>query len=319
MITFNEEYCEEYSADTAFDVETISEEVRNFFDTWGYVVLRNVVPPHHCEAVIDAIWQFLDMDRDNLADCYRPPLKPGGMIEMYQHQALWNNRQYPKLYEAFAALLEVRDLAVTIDRVGMKLPQNLAHPEYDHKGFTHWDVDTSSLPIGFGVQGVLCLSDTDATMGGFQCIPGFHRDLEAWIAEQPADRNIFAPDLSRLPDGMKVTPIPARQGDLIIWNNLLAHGNGHNVSDRPRYSQYISMFPARDMRDVARQDRSAWFVARGGLSEAQRQHRIECWRNRLPPGGRIFPGDPREIEQKQQVTAELSSLGRKLLGLDAWE
>ena len=281
--------------------EVVGAEQRRFLDEQGYVVVPGVVPPDNCEAVIDAIWGFLDMDRNHLADCYRPPLKPGGMIEMYQHQALWNNRQYPKLYETFAALLGTWELAVTIDRVGMKLPQNLAYPEYDHKGFTHWDVDTSKLPIGFGVQAVLCLCDTDATMGGFQCVPGFHRDLEAWIATQPADRDPHRPDLSRLPDGMKVTPIPARQGDLIVWNTLLAHGNGHNVSDRPRYSQYISMFPANHLSDEAR------------------QHRIECWRNRLPPGGRTFPGDAREIEQTRQTTAELSPLGRKLLGLDRWK
>ena len=190
---------------------------------------------------------------------------------------------------------------MTIDRVGMKLPRHPDHLDYDHKGFTHWDVDTSRLPSRLGVQAVLCLSDTDETMGGFQCVPGFHRNLEAWIKEQPADRNPRMPDLSCLPEGMKVTPIPAHAGDLIIWNNILAHGNGQNVSDRPRYSQYISMFPAAH------------------LSEQARQHRVHCWRNRLPPGDSIFPGDPREIEQKQQQAAELSPLGRKLLGLDEWE
>ena len=89
----------------------------------------------------------------------------------------------------------------------------------------------------------------------------------------------------------KVVPIPAKAGSIIIWNNLLLHGNGRNVGDRPRFSQYISMFPA---------DR---------LTEENRQHRIECWQHRLPPGGTVFPGDPREIEQKEFQTAELTPLG----------
>lgn len=273
-----------------------------FFEEQGYLVVPGVVPQGQCEAVIDAIWEFLgfEEDREHLERCYRPPLRPGGMIEMYQHPALWANRECPTLYEAFAELLETPHLAVTIDRVGMKLPRHPDHPEYDHKGFTHWDVDTASLPVPFGVQGVLCLSDTDADMGGFQCVPGFHRDLEAWITAQPADRNPRVPDLSRLPEGMKVVPIPARAGDLILWNNLLAHGNGHNISNRPRYSQYISMFPASH------------------LSEEDRAHRIDCWQNRLPPGGPIFPGDPREIEQKYQRTSPLTPLGRRLLGIDRW-
>jgi ectoine hydroxylase-related dioxygenase (phytanoyl-CoA dioxygenase family) len=147
------------------------------------------------------------------------------------------------------------------------------------------------------VQGVLCLTDTDADMGGFQCIPGFHRGLEEWIATQPADRNPRIPDLT----GLTVVPIPAKQGDFIVWDSRLAHGNGHNVSQKPRFSQYISLFPAP------------------ANDEETRLHRIDCWRNRLPPGNQIFPGDPREIEQHRYQTAELTPLGRKLLGLDRWE
>jgi ectoine hydroxylase-related dioxygenase (phytanoyl-CoA dioxygenase family) len=223
------------------------------------------------------------------------------MIEIYQHQALWNNRQNPRLYQVFTEILGEEKLCVTIDRAGFKPPYHPAHPEYDHKGFTHWDVDTSKLPIPFGVQAVLCLSDTGANMGGFQCIPGFHRGLEEWIERQPPDRHPRVPDLSRLPEGMSLHPIPAKTGSLIIWNNILAHGNGRNVSDRPRFSQYISMFPARR------------------LTEEKRQHRIACWQDRRPPGDSVFPGDPREIEQKFGKTAELTPLGRKLLGLDPWD
>lgn len=279
----------------------LNEQDHTFFQDNGYLRVRQAAPKADCDAMIAAMWQFLEMDPNHPEMAYRLPLKPGGMIEMYQHQALWNNRQNPRLYEVFAELLGTPRLCVSIDRCGIKLPYNPAHPDYDHKGFTHWDVDTTHLPVRFGVQGVLCLSETSADMGGFQCIPGFHKNLEAWIAQQPADRNPHSPDLARLPEGMQVIPIPAGAGDLIIWNNLLAHGNGRNISDRPRYSQYISMFPA---------DR---------LTQETREHRIHCWLERQPPGNAIFPGDPREIEQTRQQTAELTPLGRKLLGLDLWD
>jgi hypothetical protein len=268
-----------------------------FFADEGYVVAHNIIPKADCDAVIDAIWEFLGQDRNDPEDWYHLPLKPGGMIEMYQHQAEWNNRQNPRLYEAFTEMLGTEKLCVTIDRVGMKLPYNPAHPDYDHKGFTHWDVDTAKLPVPFGVQGVLCLTDTTADMGGFQCIPGFHKNLEAWIATQPPDRDTRRPDLT----GLTVVPIPAQAGDLIIWNNILAHGNGRNLSNRPRYSQYISMFRAER------------------LTEEQREHRIRCWRKHLPPGNQVFPGDPRHIEEETFPTAELTPLGRKLLGLDPWQ
>ncbi len=267
-----------------------------FFEENGYLLVPNVVPKENCEAVVAAIFDFLEMKPDDPEDWYRLPLKPGGMIEMYQNQALWTNRQNPRLYEAMTELRGTGRLWVSIDRVGFKPPQHPAHPEYDHKGFTHWDIDTSKPPLRFGVQGVLCLADTDADMGGFQCIPGFHRGLEEWIATQPPDRNPRMPDLT----GLTVVPIPAKQGDFIVWNNILAHGNGQNVSKKPRFSQYISFHPAQENNAEAR------------------DRRIACWKNRLPPGNNIFPGDPREVEQKRYATAELTPLGRKLLGHDSW-
>jgi ectoine hydroxylase-related dioxygenase (phytanoyl-CoA dioxygenase family) len=184
----------------------------------------------------------------------------------------------------------------------MKPPPHPDHPEYDHKGFTHWDTDTSKLPQPFGVQGVLFLTDTTEDMGGFQCVPGFHKNLEAWIAEQPADRNPFAPDLDRLPEGMKVTPIPGKAGDFLIWNKLLAHGNGHNVSDRPRLAQYISMGPAPASPLTPEQ-------------EERRQDRIRRWQNRLGPTGKAFPGDPRRTEELHGRTAELTPLGESFSAL----
>jgi hypothetical protein len=273
-----------------------------FFRENGYILVRNVIPKEDCDAVIAAIFTFLGMNPDDPEDWYRPPLKFGGMTELYQHQAMWNNRQNPKLYQAFTEIWGREDLWVSIDRVNLKPPRHADHPEYDFQGFTHWDTDTSIWPQRFGVQGVLYLADTTEEMGGFQCIPGFHGDaLKAWIDEQPADRNPRVPDMLRLPPDRKLVSIPGNAGDFVIWDKTLAHGNGHNVSDRPRLSQYISMYPARYER------------------EEERQHRIHCWQNRLPPGNQTFPGDPREIEQQYFQTAELTPLGRKLLGVDKWE
>jgi hypothetical protein len=50
-----------------------------------------------------------------------------------------------------------------------------------------------------------------------------------------------------------------------------------------------------------------------------RERRIRLWQERLCPGGPAFPGDPRRKEELHGTTAELTPLGRKLLGLDLWE
>jgi len=104
-----------------------------------------------------------------------------------------------------------------------------------------------------------------------------------------------------------VEPIPGKAGDLIIWNRMLAHGNGHNTSDKPRFAQYISMFDPKP-RDA---DYKGW----GGDREA----RIAQWRERRGPSASWAPGDPRDWEHTHSKSAELTPLGRKLLGIDFWE
>jgi hypothetical protein len=53
--------------------------------------------------------------------------------------------------------------------------------------------------------------------------------------------------------------------------------------------------------------------------ETLRQERIKSWQERLPREGVAFTGDPRNWEVLHGTTAELSPLGRKLLGLDRWD
>ena len=277
-------------------MSVLTPEDRCFFEENGYVVIPNAVPQENCDAVIDAIWEFLGIDRDNPDDWYRGPLPRSGMVEMYQHQALWDNRQYPRVHQAFADIWGTERLWVSFDRVNLKPPPRPDHPEYDSKGFIHWDLDTSKFPLRFGVQGVLYLADTSEDQGGFQCVPGMHLGIEEWAKTQPADRNPRVPDLT----GRTVKAIPGKAGDLLIWDSRLPHGNGHNRSDGIRFAQYISMRPARED------------------DEEYREYRIDCWRRRLPPRGDPFPGDPRETEQRLGKTAELTPLGRKLLGLDRW-
>ena len=55
------------------------------------MVIKNAVPIELCNAVIEAIFSFLEMDPEKSDQWYQPPHKPGaGMVEMYQHQAMWN-------------------------------------------------------------------------------------------------------------------------------------------------------------------------------------------------------------------------------------
>ena len=271
------------------------------FENWqanGYVVIGNAVPPDNIRRTIDFLWTFQDLDPDDpagwdrrqLRDIEMSELNNTGMVEAYNHQTLWDNRQYPRVYGAFVDLWDREDLWVTIDRANLNTP-NRGLRAFD--GFIHWDCDTTEEPPAVAVQGVLSLVDTDEEVGGFQCVPEIFRDFEAWKRTQPADRDGWKPDLGDL----QPTFIPLKAGDLVIWNSLLPHGIRANRSNRSRIAQYIAMSPAKS-------------------DEPVRQARIQSWRERLAPEGMAFPGDPREWERTRYPTAKLTKLGKRVLGLE---
>ena len=268
----------------------------NFFRKNGYIIVPRALPQKNLDAVIDAMYNFLGMTHDKPDDWYRRPLRTNGMVEMYHHQAMWDNRQHSRIHQIFTEIWETEKLWVSIDRISFKPPSHPNYPDYANEGFIHWDADTSKLPLSFGVQGVLYLTDTEENQGGFQCIPGIHHQLADFGANRPPNYKYEIPSLREF------TPkaISGKAGDLLIWHRALAHGNGHNTSNKPRLAQYISMSPARME------------------NEDYRQQRINLWKNREEPPSNAFPGDPRGWEKEHPV-AQLTSLGKKLLGLDMWK
>jgi hypothetical protein len=265
-----------------------------FFDTHGYVKFASGIAPEQLDRSIAAIFRNLEMDPEDAEDWYRPPLHPGGMVEICHHQALWDNRQHPALHAAFSAILGTHRLWVSMDRANFKPPSHPKHPEYDHHGFMHWDLKPEQLPRPLRVQGVLYLDDTPAETGGFQCVPGFHHVLEAWAQSDPDPaRRGPVPDFRTEP----AVPVEGKAGDFVIWDTRLPHGNGHNSSSQPRFAQFIRMQPARD-DDEARAKR----VRRIDEREAFEASR-----------------DPRRWEYHHLTPPVLSGLGRKLAGYDRWD
>lgn len=284
-------------------LRVLSEDDWNFWIHNGYIVLKNAVPKEQAKATADFLWEFEEKNPDNPDTWYAPPraemkmkeLAGTGMVEVYNHQHLWNNRQMPRVHDAFVDVWGTEKLWVTIDRANLNFPNR---PGHEQKGFIHWDYDPETRPQN--VQGVLALADqTDEHMGGFQCIPWLYRNYDTWKLTQPKDRDRFQPNIAGLED--KIVKVKLEAGDLLIFNSTEPHGIRPNLSkDKVRIAQYISMMPAEEN------------------DEALKQWRINSWKNRIAPEGYAFPGDPRNWEQEKYETANLSPHGEKLLGLKPW-
>jgi hypothetical protein len=269
----------------------------------GYIVIKNAVPKEQVKATADFLWEFEEKNPDDPSTWYTPPraemkmkeLTNTGMVEVYNNQHLWNNRQVQKVYDAFVDIWGTEKLWVTIDRANLNFP---LRPGFEYKGFIHWDYDPETKPQN--VQGVLALADQmDENMGGFQCIPKLFKTYDTWKLTQPEDRNRFQPDTSAFENDLVKVKMEA--GDLLIFNSSEPHGiRPNNTVDKVRIAQYISMMPAEED------------------NQALRDWRVNSWEKRIAPEGYAFPGDPRNWEQTKYGTAILNDLGRKVLGLDKY-
>ena len=268
----------------------------------GYIVVKNAITKQQAKKTATFLWKFEEKDSEDPSTWYSPPraemkmkeLAGTGMVELYNHQCLWENRQERKIYESFVDIWGTEKLWVTIDRANLNFP---IRKNFEYKSFIHWDYDPDTKPQN--VQGVLALDDqTDLNMGGFQCIPWLYKNYNIWKKSQPENRDRFKPDISELKD--KIVKVPLEAGDLLIFNSTLPHGIRPNYSNKVRIAQYISMMPAEE----------------DNLN--LKNWRINSWKNRIAPEGHAFPGDPRKWEQIKYETAKLNDLGEKLLGLKNW-
>ncbi|HSN08953.1 MAG TPA: hypothetical protein VLS85_07935, partial [Hanamia sp.] len=191
----------------------LTEEEWQFWITNGYIVIKNAVPKDQVKRLADFLWEFEEKNPNDPSTWYTPPraemqmkeLTNTGMVEIYNHQLLWDNRQYPKVHQAFSDIWGTEKLWVTIDRANLNFP---VREGFEQKGFIHWDYDPETKPQN--VQGVLALADQDdENMGGFQCIPELFRTYETWKLTQPEDRDHFKPDVS----GFDIVKVKMNAGD----------------------------------------------------------------------------------------------------------
>ena len=227
----------------------------------GYTVVEGVAGPELIEPLLALAQEAsgVVLDDPSTWDPDAPEL-----LELRDHPAQWALREHRPLYEAFAALYGTRELAVSVDRLGVKVP--------GRRGMRiHHDVEPHDPPEA--LAGLVYLTDTPPERGAFRCVPGILREWDAWLARHPT-AGVEVVD----PEGHEVVAVPGRAGDLVVWDARLPHANGENLADAPRVVQYVTMFPHGSWGD-------------------EPQHHVDRWRENgqpeLTPLGRRLVGlDP---------------------------
>ncbi len=214
----------------ALDPVLTSHEMRHW-DEHGFVILHDAVTPESAASAASAIYEFIGADPEQPDTWYgdRPYWVP-----LFHHPAIDANRRSPRIHAAFAQLWGRSDMWMNVDQCGFNPPERAGH-QFRGSG-VHWDVSLA-LPIPFGTQGILYLTDTPAEQGAFRCVPGFHRRIESWLASTPDPRSANL--------ASETVPVAGSAGDLVIWHHALPHGASPNRGTRPRVVQYMDMRPSR--------------------------------------------------------------------------
>jgi hypothetical protein len=256
-----------------FDVSQ-KELINKFFEKNGFVVIGNVLNDDEINETID---EFFSLVSDNGKECSDEDLEkfyadqPFGKLGIIgsgpdlQSIAQLNNRQNPRVYEAFCTVLKNKNLIVEHDRLGAMRPTLRGTEEkVDWRTRDKWihldcnpmlgtasiggyGIDTDRFnPIDFKetlvVQGLITLTDAREEDGGFHCIPGGHRIAREWSDRMMRENKSMQVEPDD-PIRHGVLKIPIRKGCLLVWNTLLFHGNHPNYSTNWRMVQYIRMIP----------------------------------------------------------------------------
>ncbi|MDG5901149.1 phytanoyl-CoA dioxygenase [Shewanella xiamenensis] len=209
-----------------------------FWQREGYLVIPQVLSKAQCAVSRAVIWQQLGANENEPSTWYQShELMQKIMLQLFRHPILDANRQAPLIRQAFEQLWQRTDLVMTTDRVSFNPPET---PTWQFPGPNmHWDMPLQ-LPVPFGTQGLIYLTDTPAEQGAFCCVPGFHLKIETWLQEQnKTDTELQQQRWEEWP----IKPIAASAGDLIIWHHALPHGPTPNRGVLPRMVQYINFYP----------------------------------------------------------------------------
>jgi hypothetical protein len=203
----------------------------------GYLAVSGLYSTDEVRAAEHAVWEHLAMDPHEPDTWYERSSDHGIMVQLFHHPALEVIRRSSKLRSVFAQIWETSDLWVSTDRVSFNPPER---PGFEFRGpRLHWDVSLE-IPIPFGVQGLVYLTDTAAEQGAFTCVPGFHTRIETWLESVPAGAN----PRDHAIENLEAMPVPGKAGDLVIWHQAIPHGSSPNRLTYPRIVEYVTMFPA---------------------------------------------------------------------------
>ncbi len=229
---------QKYPLEIQMDDPIFTLEEMKFWDKNGYIVLKNAVDEEDCKELELAIWNHLSLSPDKPQEWKNT--KDGFWLKDFKHPILDKNKSAKKIKRAFTQLWGTDKLITATDRISFNPP--LDKNTLFGPSTIHWDISLAR-PIPLDIFGLLCLNDIKKEQGAFQCIAGFHNELDSWLENLGENINPRKEILSEKYQ-KDILKIEAKKGDFIMCNGATPHSSSINTSDYPRFIHYIDMYPA---------------------------------------------------------------------------
>lgn len=215
-------------------LDVLTAEQHTFWNTHGYLKIEQLINGFDCDAVCELICKTLNVNLTDPQTWYpQHDLLQGLMLQKYQDEAIANIRSNVQIKQVFRSLYQHNNIFANAEKVSYNPPVN---QHFSFKGSPlHWDIDFQIGPRYY-IQGLLYLNDVPANRGAFTVIPGFHHQIDEYLANFDHPEIAIAALRNK---GLEV-PVEGKKGDLIVWLQSLPHAASPNHSNLPRFVQYVS-------------------------------------------------------------------------------
>lgn len=209
----------------------------------GYLRIPAVVTAELCNAVITLICNKLGATLNDPASWYQEhPDWHGLMLHLFQEAPIQAIRDLPAIRQIFSELYGSDQLVPNTEKVSFNPPETAAW-KFRHSTL-HWDIDFANIDLHY-IQGLVYLNDVPENRGPLQVVSGFHHQFPEWMKQYP-DPHAAQEAVCHAFTG---TPVPGKQGDLVLWLQTLPHAASANHDTLPRCVQYVSFTRTAQLND----------------------------------------------------------------------
>jgi len=214
----------------------LTQQQKSFYDTNGYVIVEDVIPPNVLRRIRDRITQLTVEAEAGRAEKYNAVAEPGVATAKVPIRKLNELCPGDEFFQSVAKRKDLRDIAAKLtgdakeillysDQVFLK-PAFCGSEKPLHQDNSYFRV----APHDLGITCWMAIDDATLENGCMHYIPGSHK--LGLIPHKSLGNSHLSPDTDK-PLGEEI-PAPVRAGGIIFHHLLCLHSSKANTSPHPR-------------------------------------------------------------------------------------